>query len=126
MAEISVRRERQLVVFEWGERAFGAEHMRSVRQRGLRFLEEAVELYQAVGGTAELAHRLVDFVFARPPGSVGQEAGGVAVTLLALAEAAGVDADAEEVREIERVLSKSPEYFAARNAAKCAAGFDAT
>lgn len=124
--EISARLARQKVVYEWGIRCFGLAHMVSPAQRGLRFLEEAVELYQAAGGTAETAHKLVDFIFAREPGEIGQEIGGVGVTLLAFAESVRLDADAEEAREVERVLSKSPEYFAARNAAKCAAGFDAT
>lgn len=46
--------------------------------------------------------------------------------LEALAYAAGIDADAAECAEIDRILSKPPEWFTARNAAKNAAGFDVT
>lgn len=117
---------RQSIVFDWCARCFGVEHAMSVPQRGIRLLEEAVEAYQAAGGDEATAHKLVSFVFARPTGELAQELGGVAVTLLALASAAGLSAEGEEVREIERVLAKSPEHFHARNVAKNAAGFDLT
>ena len=70
-----------------------------------------------------MAHKLVTFVFARPAGTVGQELGGVAVTVLALAAAAGLSADEEEAREVHRVLSKPLREFSERNANKNAAGF---
>ncbi len=118
------RDDRQTVVGKWCAAAFGADHASSLPQRGVRLLEEAIELYQAAGGTPAMAHRLVDFIFDRPAGTVPQEMGGVAVTLLALANAAGQSADAEEVREIARVLAKPVSHFTARNDAKNAAGFD--
>jgi len=52
------------------------------------------------------AHELVRYVFERPAGSVGQELGGIGVTALALAATAGLSADEEEFREVNRVLSK--------------------
>jgi hypothetical protein len=118
-----MRDERQNDVFAWTRAAFGVEHATSLPQRGLRLLEESIEAFQSAGGDADMAHRLVDFVFSRPIGELGQELGGVGLTLLALAAAAGRSADEEEVRELNRVLSKSAEEFAARNAAKNAAGF---
>ena len=72
-----------------------------------------------------MAARLVGFVYARDVGDLGQEIGGVSVTLLALAYASGMSANGEEVREVARVLSKPKEWFAERNAMKNAAGFDA-
>lgn len=117
---------RQRVVHDFCVRAFGADHASSVEQRAVRMLEESIEAYQAASGTAEMAHRLIDYIFAKPTGSLVQELGGVGVTVLALAHAAGLNADAAEVAEIERVLSKPPEWFTARNAAKNAAGFDVT
>jgi hypothetical protein len=119
------RQERQRIVVDWGRRAFGDAQMASPQQRAVRLLEEAIEAYQACGAPRAMAHRLVDFVFDRPPGEVGQELGGVAVTLLALAHASGLDADGQEVTEIARCLSKDPDHYAKRNAAKNAAGFDA-
>lgn len=121
-----VRHVRQTIVAEWCERCFGAGHASSLPQRGIRLLEEAVEAYQSAGGDRDSAHRLIDFIFERPSGQLGQELGGVAVTLLALAAAAGLSADEEEVREITRVLSKDANHFRKRNEAKNAAGFDLT
>lgn len=121
----SSRDLRQVVISRWAQVAFGREEALGVRQRGLRLLEEAVEAYQAAGGDEEMAHKLVKFVFERPPGEIGQELGGVAVTVLALAAAAGCSADQEECREIHRVLRKPLEEFTARNARKNAAGFKA-
>lgn len=117
------RDQRQTMIASWAELAFGREEATGVPQRGLRLLEEAIEAYQACGGDEALAHKLVKFVFERPPGQVGQELGGVAVTVLALAAAAGLSADEEECREIHRVLSKPLSEFTERNASKNAAGF---
>lgn len=114
-------RQRQIAV--WARMAFGEAEATGLPQRGLRLLEEAIEAFQACGGDEEMAHKLVAFVFVRPPGTIGQELGGVAVTTLALAAAAGLSADEEECREIHRVLSKPLREFTDRNASKNAAGF---
>lgn len=118
-----LRNLRQEMIANWATAAFGKTEATSLPQRGLRLLEEAIEAYQASGGDEAMAHKLVSFVFARPPGTVGQELGGVAVTTLALAAAAGVSADEEECREIQRVLKKPLAEFTQRNADKNAAGF---
>lgn len=118
-----MRQERQDKIFTWARAAFGEAQATSIPQRGLRLLEEALELFQACVGDAKKAHELVDYVFARPPGHIGQEIGGVSVTVLALAAAAGLSADTEERREVDRCLSRPVEWFTARNAAKNAAGF---
>jgi hypothetical protein len=117
------RDHRQTMVTDWARRAFGEAEATSLPQRGLRLLEEAIEAFQACSGDEALAHKLVTYVFGRPPGTVGQELGGVAVTTLALAAAAGLSADEEECREIHRVLSKPVGEFTQRNANKNAAGF---
>lgn len=117
------RDQRQQMITTWAQAAFGHEEATGIAQRGVRLLEEAVEAFQACGGDEAIAHKLVKYVFDRPPGQIGQELGGVAVTVLALAAAAGLSADEEECREVHRVLSKPLREFAARNAAKNAAGF---
>lgn len=117
------RDRRQAMIAAWAELAFGREEATGLPQRGLRLLEEAIAAFQACGGPVELAHELVTYVFKRPCGMIGQELGGVAVALLALAAAAGRSADAEECLETQRVLSKPVEEFSRRNAAKNAAGF---
>lgn len=117
------RDTRQGEVHAWARAAFGHEQATNLTQRGLRLLEEAIELFQACDGEVEMAHKLVDYVFGREVGELGQEIGGVSVTLLALAAAAGTSADWQERLEVDRVLSKPIEEFTKRNAAKNAAGF---
>ena len=53
-------------------------------ERYHRFIEEALELVQACGGTREDCHTLVDYVFNRPVRDPVQEMSGVMVTLAAL------------------------------------------
>lgn len=118
-----IRDLRQKTLADWCRECFGPDQL-SVPQRGVRLLEEAIEAYQSAGGTIDMAHRLVSYVFAEPPGKLDQELGGLAVTLLALAEAAGLSAEDEEVREIGRILSLPPEHFRARNQRKNDAGFE--
>jgi NTP pyrophosphatase (non-canonical NTP hydrolase) len=120
------RNQRQTAIADWACRAFGEAEATSLPQRGLRLLEEAIEAFQACGGDEAIAQRLVTFVFARPKGTIGQELGGVAVTTLALAAAAGLSADDEECREVHRVLNKPLREFTHRNASKNAAGFKIT
>lgn len=121
---VDARAERQKKVWAWCIAAFGASHTTSIPQRGIRMLEEAIELAQACGCHRAMAHNLLDFVYDRPAGTIEQELGGVGLTVLALANAAGLSADAAEAKELARVLSKPLAQFHARNAAKNAAGFD--
>lgn len=114
---------RQSVVATWCAAAFGADHASSVPQRAVRLLEEVLEAYQAAGADKMMAHSLVDYVFSRPVGEMDQELGGIGVTLLALAAAAGHDAEAAETKEVMRVLAKPLKEFAARNKQKDEAGF---
>lgn len=118
------RDRRQLRVADWCRAAFGVAHATSLPQRGLRFLEEAVELAQAVGTPRDKAHQLIDYIYERPPGEIGQEFGGVGITLLAMAAAVGISADQAEADELCRILQKPLEHYAARNRAKNAAGFN--
>lgn len=120
------RSDRQVLVASWCAAAFGSDHASSLPQRGIRLAEEAIEAAQAAGCDADMVHKLVDYVYARPVGELGQELGGVGITLLALANAAGLSAEGEEAREFSRIMDKPLHHFTARNAAKDAAGFDAT
>lgn len=117
------RNTRQHVVAGWCRRSFGYgttgyNAAEQAEERNLRFLEEAIELFQACGGDKEMAHKLVDVIFEKPVGNLEQEFGGVGVTLLALANSVSVSADDSEKNELARVLSKPPEYWAARNQRK--------
>lgn len=91
----------------------------AVTARTARFLEEAIELAQATGLPEHAIHHLVAHVFGRPPGDAAQEVAGSLVTLVALAEALGVDAGEAGLREAARI--ETPEIVAkvrARQAGK--------
>ncbi len=118
------RDTRQLAVHNWCKAAFGAAHASSVEQRAVRFLEEAIELYQACGGSSDMAHQLINYIFNRPVGYIAQEFGGVDVTLLALAQACGLSAEDLGKAEFERVLKKPLADFTKRNQVKNEAGFN--
>ncbi len=115
---------RQRSAATWAAISFGASNATSASQRALKFLEEAVELYQAAGGDLATGHRLLDFVFGRPVGEIEQELGGAGLTLLLLANAAGLSADDAERLELDRVLSKSASDFAKKDREKLDAGID--
>jgi hypothetical protein len=120
------RDSRQQQIEAWCIAAFGHAEATSLPQRGLRLLEEAAEAAQAVSVDLAMAHHLLDVVWSKPAGEIGQELGGVGVTTLALAAAAGLWADEEEAREATRVLSKPIEHFRKRNQAKNDAGLRAS
>lgn len=133
------REVRQHNAMDWATTAFTREQSTNLAQRGVRLLEEAIELYQAAVARTPVrngdspavafaeakirAHKLVDYVFDRDVGDLGQEIGGVSVCLLVLAEAASLSTDYAEATELHRVLSKPIGEFTKRNAAKNAAGF---
>lgn len=90
-------------VAAWMQECFGPEITSDKIERADRFLEEALELAQATGWSADRGHALVDYVFARPVGEIGQEVGGVMVTLAALCNVFEVDIEAEAKREVDRI-----------------------
>jgi hypothetical protein len=96
-------RSYQARVADWVVACFGPEVAGDRVERNHRFLEEAVELVQALGCSREDAHTLVDYTFDRPKGDVAQEVGGVLVTLAALCSAAGVEMVGAGEVELDRV-----------------------
>ena len=90
-------------VSAWVRSTFGDKVASDARERSLRAAEEIIELTQAAGIDAMTLHRLVDYVFSRPIGTVAQEIAGSLVTLYAAASALGVDADAEFEAELARI-----------------------
>ncbi len=120
------RDARQTRAGQWVRDAFGIEHSASLDVRAMRVLEEAAELAQALGLTIVEALHVVKYVFGRPPGSVPQEIGGLGLGLIALCAAIGISADAEEERELQRVLSMPLEHFRLRQTEKAAAGLGST
>ncbi|CDP50668.1 Phage protein [Devosia sp. DBB001] len=90
-------------VAAWMLECFGPKIAMDKIERADRFIEEALELAQATGWTPDRGHALVDYVFGRPVGEIGQEVGGVMVTLAAFCNALDVNIHAEAEREVDRI-----------------------
>lgn len=101
----------------WMLACFGEAIAADRQERNHRFLEEALELVQATGCTADEAHQLVDYVFGRPVGEPAQEVGGVMVTLAALCLAQGLDMHSAGEVELARIWTKV-DAIRAKQAAK--------
>ena len=78
-------------------------------ERTHRFLEESLELAQALHCTKEEAHQLVEYVYGRPVGEVSQEVGGVMTTLAVLCHANLVDLNTAAETELQRCWSRVDE-----------------
>jgi hypothetical protein len=81
---------------------FSMEVCRNTTERNHRYLEESLELVQAMGCTQAEAHMLVDYVYGRPVGDPEQEVGGAMVTLAALCAAADISMTELGNRELAR------------------------
>lgn len=88
---------------QWLGKVFDAQTRNSVQERALRLCEEAIELAQALGTNQQQLHKLIDYVYDRPVGSVGQEIAGTMVTLVAVACAAGCDLEGVTLAEADRI-----------------------
>lgn len=102
-AQAEAREPFQARVQPWMLECFGPVIAADRIERNHRFLEEALELVQALGCTASEAHQLVDYTFGRPLGEPTQEVGGVMVTLAALCLANGLDMHAAGETELARI-----------------------
>lgn len=107
----------QARVQPWMLACFNAEIAADIVERCDRFIEEDLELVQALRWPKDRAHALVDYVYGRPIGEPKQEVGGVKVTLAALCLAIGVDMHEAGEVELARVWTKIDE-IRAKQAAK--------
>lgn len=89
--------------WRWAAECLGEPALRDLRQRCFRFLEEALELVQALDCSADDVRTLVKYVYGREVGHPPQEVGGVMLTLGVLCQSAGIDARREGELELERV-----------------------
>lgn len=94
-------------IFEWAKVTFGEKLAYDMRERALRFLEEALELVQVCGLTATDVTEMLQYVFERGPGDLHQELGGVFTTVHSLAAAAGIELREVGMREVERCESRT-------------------
>ncbi|QSB01999.1 hypothetical protein JWZ98_03285 [Methylomonas sp. EFPC1] len=116
------RMSRQTSILQWAINTFGEETANVTGERIRRFLEEAIELAQAVGMEDEEVINMVEYVFARPAGNVAQEIGQAGVSLLALAQHLNINAEHEERKEFDRITSLPAEHWQARQNAKADKG----
>lgn len=94
----------QLDATTWAASTFeGRPSWSSRRERMMRFLEEAIELAQAVGLEQADADALVRYVYGRPVGELRQEIGGTMVSFAVLAEVLLEDIGAAATEELRRV-----------------------
>ena len=108
----------QPLAIRWARQCFSEDVVESRLERGLRVFEEAGELLQLAGGTAEDAHRMVDYVFSRPAETDPyREIGGVLVSLAVLCDVFGVDLEEAWEREMARCIARADE-IRAKQAAK--------
>ncbi len=87
----SVGKPFQARVYKWLIDAFGEIIARNKRRRALRFIEEAVELVQALGLGENDVSAVARSVYCRPPHKPEREVGGVMTSLGGLCEAHGFD-----------------------------------
>jgi NTP pyrophosphatase (non-canonical NTP hydrolase) len=99
-------------VLAWMLDCFGEASSYDKQERAIRFLEEALELAQACGITADQSHELVNYVFNRELGQAEQEVGGVMVTLAALCAASSIDLTKAAKDELARITDLIPEIQA--------------
>jgi hypothetical protein len=96
-------------VKDWTGECFGNARIYSTNDRKSRFLEEALETFQAFDGSKEDAYLLVDYVFGRPKGIRIKEIGGLMLVTAALCNSAGIDmvrAGEEELTNVWRNIEK--------------------
>lgn len=115
----------QRLLYDWVRRCFGVEVNHNLHERGLRLVEEVLELCQTSTPsiTPELLHKLVDEVYSRPKGEIEQEFGGVMVCTYVMATALGINPNESLEREVRRLMDLPPEKFTKRNEEKHAKGF---
>lgn len=113
------RREESLQsqVSKWLHTAFDEKTCSDVRERCDRFLEEALELLQALDYDRSRIPILIDYVYGRSKGEVAQEIGGTSITFAALCDAVGIDLRAAAGKELMRVY-KDIDKIRAKQATK--------
>jgi NTP pyrophosphatase (non-canonical NTP hydrolase) len=94
---------------DWMLACFGPRAAYDIRERSHRFLEEALELVQALGCPESEVLKLLQYVYRRPKGEVDQEIGGVMLTLAALATAVPRSMAACGEEELARVWRRIDE-----------------
>ncbi len=98
--------EFQEEVASWVDQCFGPESAADVTIRIHRFIEEAIELAQAVECPKKDVLALVEYVYSRPVGDIYQEVGGVTTTLTALCNSLSLPLGWAADTELQRAWEK--------------------
>lgn len=93
----------QKVVEWWCLACHGRERTYNKKERILRFVEESIELAQALDLSKEEVIRLVEWVYSRNKGETFQEIGGVMITIAALCTANDYDLGNAGETELTRI-----------------------
>lgn len=93
-------------VTRWVTETFGTDFRDDGHERDARFMEEAIELFQARGNSLDQLWMLAQYVYSREPGDVRQEVGGVQTTLAALCAANDIDMRDAAETELARMWTK--------------------
>lgn len=97
-------RQMQQAVEEWYETLFkGTPEEHSHETLAMRFLEEAMELAQAMGVTRESALKQLEYTYGRPPGTVREEIAGTVMTLMHCGWSKKIDIQDAAVEELARI-----------------------
>ena len=104
-------------VLDWVRNTFGQKFLND-RERAFRFIEEALELVQAIGLSIKDVAAIGNHVYGRTPGDYPQEMGGVMITLEALAEHLGVDLEQQNCLEWDRINGLPQSHFDAASERK--------
>ena len=112
---------RQQALLAWAVDTFG-EVANSPTERALRLIEEAAEVVQTVGLTKEEAIRVIERVYSRPAGELGNELGGLVMTAECLAEVMKHDLYLQADAEYLRITSIPKEVWRRKHAEKVQAG----
>ncbi|MCS4089571.1 hypothetical protein [Rhizobium sp. BK176] len=96
----------QARVRPWLVAAFTEDFDTEEHAREARFIEEAIELFQAKGRSFEELISVAKYVYSRPAGEVRQEVGGVMTTLAALCIVSKLDMHEAGEAELARIWTK--------------------
>lgn len=98
-----IKSEFQSESMQWYSECFGDRISDFKIERTHRFIEESLELAQAVGCSKRDVLKIVDYVYARDRGGLNEEAGGSLLTLSLLCSALGIDMEDAGWKELDKV-----------------------
>lgn len=101
----------QGLIYNWTVAMFGSARATSKKERALRFIEEEVELVQALGLNHEEVAAVVNRNYQADVGNVAKELAQTQFTLYPLAESIGEDAEELCRSEFNRVRQYPKEYW---------------